>query len=75
LDVSAGSLRAEASLVDTQVGVSDVVGLFNAGGGIFLDASAGSFNAGAILVDTQVGGSDAAIGLFNTGVGILESGF
>ena len=68
---SAGSLDDEASivakdsLVNTQVGVSEIVlGLFNAGAGIFLDTTAGSLNAEVSLVDIRVGVSGIVSGLF-----------
>jgi hypothetical protein len=61
LDATAGSFVAEASLVDTRVGVPGIIiGLFNAG--VCRDATAGSFDAA--VVNTQVGVSDIVRGLF-----------
>ncbi len=64
LDATAGTFVAEASLVDTRVGVPGIVhvlGLFIAGA--CRDATAGSFDAA--VVDTRVGVSDIVRGLFN----------
>ncbi len=62
LDATAGTFVAEASLVDTRVGVPGIIlGLFTAGA--CRDATAGSFDAA--VVDTRVGVSDIALGLFN----------
>ena len=71
MDGSAGSLDDEASivakdsLVNTQVGVSEIVlGLFSVGAGIFLDTTAGSLNAEVSLADIRVRVSGIVSGLF-----------